>query len=630
MSKIGGFLTFAAIACLGIVGWIFNWFCWRQKICCFKVYHNPIIQRTFWWLSFTLLCGILACCISGIVIAVRFGKYTRVAQCGYERIYYDSQFGQLKDSYPRWEGLYNNSIKLKNTLKFVNAIDNFDNDTFDNIFPAIKYNWKPDNYQNLFNGNYSDSYIESINSLIELCKIYDSDLEVIETGDKFFNKKDYKDTSTIIGNFIYESDKKIKELTVKYDVMEESIENIYAYGDAYNDELNSTVNDFDGISIDLQNYQTGYLEKVEYYVKVAKGCGYILIIVYLSILALISTLGSILLLAYAYLQNQKYIYMLMIIIWNFIRFFVFSFFVYGAAFGMLFKGLRDVIAYNMYIFGNNLNKNTTTYLLPNNQSKSFLWNCLQEENTNFKGDLDDIVTDDLKGFSNSYDEINTLLNKEENKPIINFQETYTVKKVSSRIRNLQDSSGGVVDFSDEESKFDISDDITDDNEITIPFTDQIRELKNMINQIRESFNCLKDKINQGNSNLRNIEENSIDFSFESLNSFDCGFLKNDLNLLYNSLYDLSVQSRILCVLSCCIGFFGELLTYFYLLTMYHYDNNIFKESQLNINRTKSRNKHNKNNLSNLENSSKNEFLDKSKPGNIKKFNQKLDMDYSAN
>ena len=603
-------------------------------MCCFKVYHNPIFQRIFWWLSFSLLCGILACCISGIVIAVRFGKYTRVAQCGYERIYYDSQFGQLKDSYPRWEGLYNNSIKLKNSLKLVNTIGNFENEDFKTISLDNKTNWKSDPYNYLFNGLYTDSYIESIKSLIDECNKYHSDLEVVETGDKFYNQNNSKDISTVIGNFIYESDKKIKELTVKYDVMEESMANINTYAEDYNDEINSTVNDFDEISIDLQNYQTGYLDKVEYYVKVAKGCGYILIIIYLSILAILSTLGCILLLAYAYLQNQKNIDIIMIIIWNCIRFFIFSFFVYGAAFGMLYIGLRDVIAYNMFIFGNNLNKDTTTYLLPNNQSKSFLWNCLQEENTNFKGDLDDIVTEDLKGFSNNYEEINTLLNKEEKNPKMNFQDSYNVRKVSSSYRrNLQDISGGVV-YSDEESQSDdISDSLTDDTtqQGIINFSDQIKELKNMINQIRDSFNYLKDKINQGSSsNLRNIEENNKDYSLESLNSFDCGFLKNDLNLLYNSLYDLSVQSRIMCVLSCCIGFFGELLIYFYLLTMYHYDNNVFKESQLNINRPKTRNKYNKNNMSNLENSSKNEFLDKSKPGNIKKFNQKLDMEFSAN
>ena len=486
-------------------------------------------------------------------------------------------------------------MKLKNSLKIVKTIVSIENNTFDTIIPAKGNNWTSDIYNNLPNGEYSESYIESINQLMNNCSQHNSDLIVKETGEKFYNKNNPKDTSTIIGNFIYDTNKKIKELTFKYDAMEESMENIYYYGDTYNDEINSTANNFDEISIDLQNYQTGYLDKVEYYVKVAKGCGYILIIIYLSILAIISILGCIVLLAYAYFQNQKNLYIIMNIIWNFIRFFVFSFFMYGAAFGMLNKGLRDIIAYNMYIFGSNLNKDTTTLLLPNNQSKSFLWNCLQEKNTNFKGDLDDYISEDLKGFSNSYNEINNILNKEEFVPKIKYKEFYIVIKAS--LRNLQDTSI----YSDEESGSDeetyyTTDEVIQDKEETIYFSNQIQELMNMINQIRTSFNNLKDIMNKGNSNLRNFEENSIDYSLDSFNSFDCGFLKNDLNLLYNSLYDLSIQSRIMCVICCLIGFFGELLTYFYLLTMYHYDNNIFKESQLNINREKNRNKRNKNNI----------------------------------
>ena len=83
----------------------------EKKLCCFKVYHNQIIQRIIWWASFLLFYGIISCCISGIVIEVKFGKYSQVAQCGYKRIYYDSQFGQFKDSYTRWEGLHKNSLK---------------------------------------------------------------------------------------------------------------------------------------------------------------------------------------------------------------------------------------------------------------------------------------------------------------------------------------------------------------------------------------------------------------------------------------------------------------------------------------------------------------------------------------
>ena len=101
-------------------------------------------------------------------------------------------------------------------------------------------------------------------------------------------------------------------------------------------------------------------------------------------------------------------------------------------------------------------------------------------------------------------------------------------------------------------------------------------------------------------------------------------------MLYNSLYDLSVQSNILCALSCCIGFFGEVLVIFYLLSMYHYDNNIFKEGKKTISKNMYREKSKMRDKHNLENSSKNEFLNKSKPSDMKRFNQKLDLDFSSN
>ena len=101
-----------------------------------------------------------------------------------------------------------------------------------------------------------------------------------------------------------------------------------------------------------------------------------------------------------------------------------------------------------------------------------------------------------------------------------------------------------------------------------------------------------------------------------LDTFDCGFLKNDLAMIYNTLYDLSVPSRILCVISCCIGFIGEIAVYFYLLSMYHYDKNIFREGNFN---------NNNRNEFNSDLSSRNEFYEKTNPRNMKNNNRALDF-----
>ena len=94
-------------------------------------------------------------------------------------------------------------------------------------------------------------------------------------------------------------------------------------------------------------------------------------------------------------------------------------------------------------------------------------------------------------------------------------------------------------------------------------------------------------------------------------------------MVYNSLYDLSVQSRILFALSCCIGIFGEVFVNFYLLSMYHYNNNEFTEGKLET-RKSSRNKLKKRTF---DQSARNEFLDKSKPNGIQKHNKDLDLNY---
>ena len=59
--------------------------------------------------------------------------------------------------------------------------------------------------------------------------------------------------------------------------------------------------------------------------------------------------------------------------------------------------------------------------------------------------------------------------------------------------------------------------------------------------------------------------------------------------------------------------------------MYHYNNNEFVEGRLQTGK-KTRNKIKK---VNIDVSSRNEFLDKSKPADMKKFNKNLDLNFSS-
>ena len=122
LDHIGLFFFFTGCAGVSIVVWIFNWVCWINQCCCCDFLHNPVNKRIAWWMSFTFLLGILACCISAFVTVNRFGFAIDGVWCAVDRIYYDSKFGQLKQTYPKWEGFDNTKNILSNISKFVTTI----------------------------------------------------------------------------------------------------------------------------------------------------------------------------------------------------------------------------------------------------------------------------------------------------------------------------------------------------------------------------------------------------------------------------------------------------------------------------------------------------------------------------
>ena len=122
LDHIGLFFFFTGCAGVSIVVWIFNWVCWINQCCCCDFLHNPVNKRIAWWMSFTFLLGILACCISAFVTVNRFGFAIDGVWCAVDRIYYDSRFGQLKQTSPKWEGFGNTTNILSNISDFLNNI----------------------------------------------------------------------------------------------------------------------------------------------------------------------------------------------------------------------------------------------------------------------------------------------------------------------------------------------------------------------------------------------------------------------------------------------------------------------------------------------------------------------------
>lgn len=563
-------------------------------------------QRIFWWFSFLFLCGLIACGISGLVTTGKFGKLVRAVQCAYERIYYDSQYGQLKDTFPRWEGLKNNSLKLKESQNVLNITIPSSNFCYDDNWETDALYFEGNEKFKLykFKGKYYKPFINEMRKILEECN--DRNSPLYSGKDLFYNNDKPNDPKSIVGSYIYKINEVMNQISAKCEDIEDSLTNLNQYGTLYSEQLKETINNFEKISEDLNNYDTVFLDKVRYYIKVAKGCGYILVIIYLCLVNLFAFFGIILLMAYTFLKNQGSLDTLMHIVWNVIKFFVFSFFMYGGAFGMLYLGLRDAIGYSMYLFGENLNQNKTTYLLPEEESKNFLWFCLNEEKTDFTSELDSSFSGDLNEFYTNYGSLKNILKSDTN--IDSFKE-YQIS--TSPTRNLE-SFPDTTDIETEDDYSDISDFLTEDMSgyirDSIDFFYSNVQFNKMINNIKIKIGELPEV------NLVNNEGNFLD-------SFDCGFLKNDVSMVYNTLYDLSIESRILCAISCFIGFFGEIVVYFYILSIYHYNNTIFKEGNRDIN-------HRNHNNRNVEISSRNEFLDKKRPIDMKKYNQKLDLDFS--
>ena len=132
-----------------------------NQCCCCDFLHNSINKRLVWWTSYIFFLGILACCISGFVTANRFGFAIDGSYCSFERFYYDSKFGQLKDTYPKWEGFTKMMDNLKSLEDFVKAFDTSSSHNIYNILLNVDDNFQLKNcsYKNQFMGYFSHVFL---------------------------------------------------------------------------------------------------------------------------------------------------------------------------------------------------------------------------------------------------------------------------------------------------------------------------------------------------------------------------------------------------------------------------------------------------------------------------------------
>ena len=344
LDHIGLFFFFCACAGVSIIVWIFNWICWLNHCCCCDFLHNPVNKRIAWWMGFSFLLGILACCISAFVTVNRFGFALEGSWCAVDRIYYDSINGQLKKTEPRWEGVKNITYILYNFTNFSTSVSV---DGFADKINAIKINEND-------NENYRKNKIK--NSLLQLNKIY--------IDDKIDENKKYKTKiDTIINTNIHNMIK-----SDNFNIMKEK-----------------------------------FLDEFHDYAKTLRACLKVLAMIYYCLLLIAVTFAGVSMMFFACLKRQGYLLTFMHVLWNIIRFFIFSFFLYGTAYGIGFLVIRDSIAYIMYIFENITDDNIKII----GDSKNFFDFCLNdnENNHNFKNKFNEYQStflDPLNDFFSNY------------------------------------------------------------------------------------------------------------------------------------------------------------------------------------------------------------------------------------
>ena len=510
LDHIGLFFFFCGCAGVSAIVWVFNWVCWLNQCCCCDFLHNPVNKRIAWWMSFTFLLGMLACCISAFVTVNRFGFALEGSWCAIDRIYYDITKGQLKITEPRWEG-FGNITGILDTFSKVFTTLNDKNDLYKELIPDQDTEgedktkiWEPIN--------------ETIENFYQLDGYITSDFKI-----KIAKEEDPVKINKLVLPYTTRYAKIISSLYKLQKIKGTGLTKIEEIKNYFKEDI-------------LSKMKTDLIDdKFNFYAGILRACLKVLSMIYYCLLLIAVTCAGVSMMFFACLKRQGYLITFMHVLWNVIRFFIISFFLYGTAYGIGFLVIRDSVAYMMYVFGENLDQ-TTPFLLPDSDGKEFLRFCLRETKSNFRSKIDEDYeyTTSLNDFFTNYQEITGMFDK------IPENDNYPNVMIKEMQKNLD-------------------------------------AVYNKLCSDPKTGTATEDTLSECNSlAARTAQEGGL------FGTFDCGFLKCDLAQLYRALYDASVESRILAACSLCSSFFGAVAVYFFLLVMHHYNNELFFDSGKSI------------------------------------------------
>ena len=424
--------------------WGFLWICWANQCCCCDFLHAKQYRLLAFWVAIVFYFGMIACCISGYVFVYRFKVDLAGATCAFEKLYWDMKEGQLRKEYPKWDGLNSIGSKLVLLSQFIEKLMNLDNEG--NTLYTPGDDWKEED--NLIG---SREYIDAIKRLKEMINgknikyslsegVYELEEETgTDLNITFFSY--YIDTdniaapNTFFGKIMLEIREKINPYITKLKSAQEKINDLILNANSYINSLKNVSSDINAINSDWDKFRPYILDNWDYYRKVTKAFFYIVLLIYFILVLILAIAGISFLVGYVCLKDQKLMRSILVIIWNAVKFFSFSFFMYGGTFGMLSYAFKDGIGFMNYAFGaENLNSEKPM-IIPNGTSIPMLKYCLLGNKTNFINNfkLDTLLIESLE---NIYSDLNKLMEYDINSLNINLLSANEASKKIKEFLNL--------------------------------------------------------------------------------------------------------------------------------------------------------------------------------------------------
>ncbi len=497
VNRLGPYFTFVGIGGAALICWIVLSFCWCKPKCCYNPNEGePCLKNLMLVISITFLLGIFACCVSGFVYAERFKKNLNGSTCAIERLYYNIYDGQLLNdsSISKWVG-------------------------FDNIIQTI---YQLNYLENIFiiDGNYSYDKTELNDSIKELSNYINTN--------KLNDNDDIKEIISSIEKNI--SDKVSKYETIyKYinDTIMKLIEPDYEYS------IKNIITNFTSLQKNFTYFGDRIIKKYNDYKIVMKKFIYICFQTLYSFMFSFSVVEILFIVGYVVGEKNNLLFYLIVIFWYLIMLLSVTSFMIGACYGMITFGIKDGIGYIMYIFGYE-NINSDQPIIIGNYT-NFIKQCLH--NNTYPGNL------------------SLYFNLQSQNGDSLFQLYYIISQFSEKINTTEFSLSTFNDNIDKVKTLNVDDEIKNNltkylNNTNNSFTSYIE------NEIKGETSLLYNKFHTFFSTFFESPSTSFSSINDPFSFMNCNFIKNDLQIVYKALYDLSSRTRILTTLTLCIAFFA--------------------------------------------------------------------------